>query len=113
MLAETRTRIHNYGERATGAPIGQYSDNYLKLRIDSGKGSDRKIVFSFTRDLQRDYSIIAISDTEYGLGFQNDVQAQKSKWLTERFGNDIWALSESELEQVDATIQEFVNNAFK
>ncbi len=113
MLAETRTRIHNYGERATGAPIGQYSDNYLKLRIDSGKGSDRSVIFSLTGQMENNYKVIAISDTEYGLGFDNATDGQKSVWLAERFGNDIWALSESELEQVDATIQEFVNNAFK
>ncbi len=132
MLGETRQRIHNFGERADGSPIGTYSPEYMKLRTGSystnkytkgkNKGqtrpkynatSDTKVIFSLTGQMQNDYQIIAISDTEYGLGFTNSVDANKSVWLAERFGNDIWALSESELKQVDAIVQEFVNNAFK
>jgi len=132
MLAKTHTRIHNYGERADGTPIGTYSDAYMKLRTDSystnyytkgkNKGQprplykrdfDTKVIFSLTRQMEKDYSIIAISDTEYGLGFQNPVDGQKSVWLQEQFGNNIWALSEEELSDVEAIIQEFVNNAFK
>jgi hypothetical protein len=132
MYGETKFRIHNEGQRATGAPIGQYSPEYMKLRtntyasntITRGKNigqtrpaynrtSDTKIIFSLTTDMENNYKVIAISDTEYGLGFDNPTDAQKSVWLAERFGNDIWALSESELEQVNAIVQEFVNNAFK
>lgn len=132
MLGETKFRIHNEGQRSTGAGIGQYSAAYMKLRTNSystnvftkgkNKGqvrpnynrtSDTDVIFSLTGTMENNYKVIAISDTEYGLGFDNSVDANKSVWLAERFGNDIWALSESELQGVDAIVQEFVNNAFK
>jgi len=114
MLGETKFRIHNEGLRATGNGIGQYNDRYLKLRVNKyNRTADRDIVFSLTGAMENNYKVIAISDTEYGLGFDNPDDAYKSVWLAERFGNDIWALSESELDQVNIIIQDFVNNAFK
>jgi hypothetical protein len=114
MLGETKFRIHNEGQRSTGSPIGQYNDKYLQVRIGKyNRTSDTDVIFSLTGQMENNYKVIAISDTEYGLGFDNATDGQKSVWLAERFGNDIWALSESELKQVDAIVQEFVNNAFK
>ena len=114
MLGETKFRIHNEGLRATGNGIGQYNDRYLKLRVNKyNRTSDRDIVFSLTGAMENNYKVIAISDTEYGLGFDNPDDADKSVWLAERFGNDIWALSEKELNDVNTIVQEFVNNAFK
>jgi len=99
---------------------GSYSTNkYTKgknkgqVRPQYNRTNDTKVVFSLTGQMENDYKVIAISNTEYGLGFDNPDDADKSVWLAERFGNDIWALSESELVQVDAIIQDFVNNAFK
>jgi len=114
MLGETKFRIHNEGLRATGNGIGQYNDRYLKLRVNKyNRTSDRDIVFSLTGTMENNYKVIEISDTEYGLGFDNPDDADKSVWLAERFGNDIWALSEKELNDVNTIVQEFVNNAFK
>jgi hypothetical protein len=114
MLGETKFRIHNEGQRSTGSPIGKYNDKYLQVRIGKyNRTSDTDVIFSLTGQMENNYKVIAISDTEYGLGFDNATDGQKSVWLAERFGNDIWALSESELKQVDAIVQEFVNNAFK
>jgi len=114
MLAVTKNRIHNEGLRADGTAIGQYNDKYLKVREGKfNRTADRQMIFSLTGAMENDYKVIAISDTEYGLGFDNQTDADKSRYLAERFGTNIWALSEEELKQVDSIIQQFVNNAFK
>ena len=113
MLPLTKNRIHVEGQRATGAPIGDYNTKYLKLRVMKyNRNADRDIIFSLTGAMENNYKVIAISDTEYGLGFDNPLDADKSVWLADRFGNDIWQLSESELTAMEAVIQQFVNNAF-
>lgn len=110
----TRNRIHVDGLRATGAPIGQYNDSYLKIRTGKTYNllSDPSIIFVLTGDMERNYKIIAISDTEYGLGFDIDTEAKKANWLADRFGNDIWQLSDSELDAMESIIQQYINDAF-
>lgn len=131
MLADTRDRIHNEGLRATGSPIGTYSPEYMKLRTDSYKSKvytrgekkglkrpqykllpDTNIIFFLTGAMQNNYKVIAISDTEYGLGFDIVDEGNKSVWLADRFGSDIWQLSDSELSTMESIIQQFVNDAF-
>lgn len=113
MLPLTKNRIHVEGQRATGSPIGDYNAKYLKLRVMKyNRTADRDIIFSLTGAMENNYKVIAISDTEYGLGFDNPFDADKSVWLADRFGNDIWQLSESELTAMESIIQQFVNDAF-
>ena len=112
MLAITRERIHEAGLNANGSSIGEYSDRYLKLRESSNLGSDRQVKLFFTGQMQNDYSVVDISDTEYGLGFQNQFNADKADWAEDKFGK-IYALTDSELDQVRAIVAEFVANTFK
>lgn len=112
MLAITRERIHEAGLNANGSSIGEYSDRYLKLRESNNLGSDRQVKLFFTGQMQNDYSVVDISDTEYGLGFQNQLNADKADWAEDKFGK-IYALTDSELDQVRAIVAEFVANTFK
>lgn len=112
MLAITRERIHEAGLNANGSSIGEYSDRYLKLRESNNLGSDRQVKLFFTGQMQNDYSVVDISDTEYGLGFQNQFNAEKADWAEDKFGK-IYALTDSELDQVRAIVAEFVANTFK
>ncbi len=143
MLAETKFRIHNTGTRADGSPIGSYSDSYIKVRMKQGRGSNRKVIFSLTGDLENNYKILAISDREYGLGFDFPQDVMKSQVLQDGqspytvpshtrnvngktvnvksythpgssgFGDNIWALSESELEAFDAIVDQFITDAIR
>jgi hypothetical protein len=112
MLAITRERIHEAGLNANGSSIGEYSDRYLKLRESNNLGTDRQVRLFFTGQMQNDYTVVDISDTEYGLGFQNQLNADKADWSEDRFGK-IYALTSSELDQVSAIVAEFVANTFK
>ena len=113
MQALTRERIHEAGQRADGSPIGDYSDSYMKLRQSKkyNRDGDRRVILSLTRQMENDYKVIALSDTEYALGFDNQFNADKANWAEERFGK-IYALTEQELEGVRAIVQEFIDQTF-
>jgi hypothetical protein len=142
MLAITRERIHEEGLKADGSNIGEYSDSYLKLREANALGSEKKVKLFFTGQMQNDYTVVDISDTEYGLGFQNKLNADKADWAEngttdatvkehtrnvngksikvkshtrkgrEGYGK-IYDLTDTELEQVRAIVKEFVANTLK
>jgi hypothetical protein len=115
MLAQTTERIHEFGLNADGNPIGSYSDGYLKLRENNKLGSDRKVILRFKADMEKNYGIVPISDTEYGLGFTNPTEGQKADWVENTYQKNgkIYALTDSELDQVRAIVAEFVANTFK
>ena len=119
MLSVTRTRIHEFGENADGRSLGNYSPSYLELRrkpTNQGGAADSNpnIRFSFTRDMQRNYSVIPMSKTEYGLGFTNPDDADKANWLEQnpKFGK-VWALTTEELDEVRDIIKEFIATKLK
>lgn len=107
MLAVTRSRIHEQGIKSDGSQIGTYSPSYLELRRENGLSNTNVNLF-FTGQMQNDYKVIEISNTEYGLGYSNKLDADKAKWNTERYGR-IFALTDDELEQVRDIIKEYLN----
>lgn len=114
MQAVTRERIHEQGRKGDGSQIGEYSDKYLKLRQSKkyNRTSDRKVILSLTGQMENDYKVIPLSDTEYALGFDNQFNADKADWNEERFGK-VYELTDEELQGVRNIVQEFITNAFK
>ena len=108
METVTRTRIHEQGIKSDGSQIGTYSPSYLELRREQKDRSNTNVNLVFTGDMEKDYKIIPISDTEYGLGYTDDNNADKAKWITERYGR-IFALTDDELDQVRNIIKEYLN----
>lgn len=108
MLSVTRSRIHEQGINSAGSQIGTYSSSYLELRREQEGRSNTNVNLVFKGDMERDYKIIPISDTEYGLGYSNKLNADKAKWNTERYGR-IFALTDDELSQVRDIIREYLN----
>ena len=142
MLPTTRERIHEFGKKADGSDIGQYSDSYLKLRQSEGLPSDKVYLF-YSGDLQNQYNIIPLDDKSYGLGWDNKFQADKAEWLedgrkasavgahdrklksgkvvkvksynragTKGYGQ-VWALTQEELDGVRAIVQDFIQRNFE
>lgn len=117
MCGEIRTRIHEKGLNASGAAIGIYDPEYLKVRIKKGKTSSPKVIISFSRQLQNDFAIgekLPINTGNgWGLGFKNNFNASKSDWMEEKYGT-IWALTSQEHKQAQAVAngetQKILNN---
>lgn len=60
-------RIHEQGKAADGSLIGTYSVGYLKFRSQNGRGSDSKVIASFTRQLSSALNVVA-TEKGYGIG---------------------------------------------
>jgi hypothetical protein len=107
LLALMTDRIHDQGKAADGSQIGEYSNSYLKLREKSNRGSDKKIVVSFTRQLENDWSVIA-TEKGYGIGFKNPFNKQKAQWVEDQKGKKIFKTTAEEKQQVILSIREQV-----
>ena len=112
MLGATRERIHEDGKNAADGQIGNYSSDYLKLRIENRLSADPKVKLFFTGQMQNDYKIVPLSDTEYALGFSNQFNADKADWAEERFG-EIYALTDQEMQGVRDIVSEYIKEIFK
>jgi hypothetical protein len=111
MLGVTQKRIHTDGKKADGSAIGSYSDSYMKLRERKQLGTDRNVTLFFTGQMQNDYKVVPLSDTEYGLGYDNSLNADKADWAEDRFGK-IFALTDQELNDVRTIVQAYLDKVF-
>lgn len=110
MIPVIAQRIHVDGKATDGNPIGEYSSPYLKKRIREGKGSGPAVIASFTRQLQNDYATIA-TRRGYGIGFNNELNFNKTTWVQETYGKDIWPLTKDEGETAIGLIKEVAAKA--
>lgn len=60
-------RIHEQGKAADDSQIGTYSVGYLRFRSTNGRGSDSKVIASFTRQLSSALNVTA-TDNGWGIG---------------------------------------------
>lgn len=104
-------RIHESGQASDGLGIGSYSSDYLKLRQKKySRSADTKIVVSLTRQLENDWSVIA-TNSGYGIGFLNQFNFQKARWVEQNKGKVIFNLSASEQQYVNDTVTKLVKDA--
>ena len=107
-------RIHEQGLKADGSKISDkgYSNAYLKLREKKGRIEGNKVVLSFTHQMELDFSVGATdpikTNNGYGLGFKDDFNADKSKWMEELYGDGIWDLSPSEEKMATNVAKDYV-----
>lgn len=99
MVAVVHDRIHKQGKDANDAEIGTYSNSYLSVRKKNNRTNDKKVVLSLTRQMENDFSVIA-TDDGYGLGYKNELNFEKSKWVEKNYNKDIFKLTENEEKQV-------------
>jgi hypothetical protein len=100
-----KVRTGNYGNsgkvsrgKRKGAlkDAGVYSrGKHKESRPQYHRSSDRKIIVSLTRQLENDWSVIA-TPSGWGIGFKNPLNAQKMKWVEQRKGKKIAALTSGE-----------------
>jgi hypothetical protein len=108
VLVLMTSRIHEEGKAADVGQIGTYNNNYLRLRQKCFKRSaDKKIIVSQTRQLENDWSVIGTGNG-WGIGFKNNVNAQKLKWVEEIKKKKIGALTASEKEFAITKFQKLV-----
>ena len=115
MLSRTSERIHPQSgstRRADGSTLGNYKLDYLALRKRKINDSSPNIKFVYSTLMEKDYKIVPLSPTEYGLGFSNPKNLDKADWLEQRFGK-VWALTTEELDKVRDIIKEYLATKLK
>lgn len=116
VLAEHKPRIFESGQDANKSKIGKYSTKpisiarknqarntgktyfkggYAEYHQAIGKGSD--VNFRNTDQMQMDYGIIQ-NGNQFGFGFQNNENYNKSQWLQDKFDKDVFDLTQRELD---------------
>ena len=88
-------RIFDKGQDANGKEIGEYSDAYVKTRERRGLGNNKKVILQFTGQMRNDYQLINQSG-QWGSGFLNQANADKSFWVEQTYEKSIFDLTEGE-----------------
>lgn len=109
LVALMTQRIHDKGLASDETPIGVYSNPYLKLRQDKFKRTaDAKVVISLTRQLENDWSVVEVKGG-YGIGFKNQFNRDKSKWVESNYSKEIFSLSAPERSYAAKRFNELVS----
>lgn len=99
LLGPVKSRIHGDGQASDGAEIGVYDNAYLRERQKRyNRTADSKIILSLTRQMENDFSVQAVGNTSFGLGFNNEKNYEKAMWNDKRFGHIVYALTKEEEE---------------
>lgn len=99
MLAPVKERIHSEGKAGDGSEIGQYKNTYLNYRLKQNRTSDTKIILSLTRQMENDFSVQAVGQNAYGLGYNNEENYNKAKYNDKRWNKEIFVLTKEEEEK--------------
>lgn len=129
-LAVHKPRIFKEGFDAKGSKIGTYSTKPISISKDKQARNTGKTYFKggyaeYKRDIgkfqgfvnlrntdqmSQDYGLVG-SGGNYGFGFQNSENYNKSQWMEQKYGKDIFDISKNELEVLaDVTVENFIKS---
>lgn len=112
-----RKRIFNDGLKASGAPIGTYSADYLKIRQTKyNRTSDAKKILVLTDSLRLNFVWDAINKTSYAIGVNGSqsyggkkvTNIDKVKWNDPT--NEIFIVSIAESKAAKEAFEKEMNN---
>lgn len=97
--AATYQRGPKKGEVKQGASSdpGTYTKGINKgqSRPKYNRDGSTKVIFSLTRQMENDLSVIAIPNG-YGIGYKNAENFNKSQWVEKIYNKPVWKLSDEE-----------------
>lgn len=96
VLGEVTNRIHTRGQKTNNSEIGSYKDSYMYTREKNNRGSSRNIIFSITRQMENDFTVVSTGN-RVGLGFNNDTNFKKATYLEQRFPGTYTLSAEEQL----------------
>jgi len=129
-LAIHKPRIFQQGLDANGSKIGTYGTNPISIskkrqarntgktyfkggyaEYKSAIGKNQGFVnLRNTDQMMTDYGLV-FNGGKFGFGFQNDINGDKSAWMTEKYQKDIFALSDSEVDVLANTLVAQLNQS--
>lgn len=108
MLPITHSRIFEQGKDSSGGDIGTYSKSYLKQRRKNNYPNSSKVILQATRQMSNDFSVV-LEDNFVGLGFKNQLNADKSAWAEGTYGKDIFSHTKNEVSRSVSLLRKEVN----
>lgn len=105
-------RVHEQGKASNGTQIGTYDSNYLELRKKHGY-SGSKVVLSLTTQMQNDFVADVTTDNHWAIGWLNDINSDKAKWMEEKYGKKIFNLTKEEKEAVLRVASKTIENILR
>lgn len=128
-LAIHKPRIFQQGQDAKGAQIGTYGTSPISISKSSqarqtgqtyfpgGYGEYKRIIgknpgYVILRNTDQmffDYGLQG-SSLDYGFGFQNQVNADKSGWMETKYNKEIFQLSDKEVDTLGTVLNAQISN---
>lgn len=129
VLAEQKRRIFSDGQDATGSEIGTYSTKPISIaRKDQARNTGKtyfsggyaeyksligrnpgRVILRNTDQMMMDYGVLVLGSDQYGLGFVNDDNGDKSDWLEEKYKKEIFSESDFEGEIMENVLYQELN----
>lgn len=128
-IGDMRKRIHVEGKDSNNSQIGTYSDGYMKVRTDNFKSdvytrgkkkSEKRILYnrnegtkviaSLTREMENTMKVFPLENGA-GIGWDDKHNFDKSEWVEETYGKNIYQLTSDELSNVKRVAYEEVEKA--
>lgn len=133
VLAEQKRRIFSTGNDAANAQIGTYSTKAISIaKSDQAKNTGKtyfaggyaeyktligrnpgRVILRNTDQMMMDYGVLVLGGDKYGLGFQNDVNGDKSEWMEEKYKKEIFAESDFEGQIMENVLFQELNQVIK
>lgn len=117
VFVEQRRRIFQQGRSSDNSKIGEYSTKptyisrtkqtkfvgktkfeggYREYKTLLGKGGDIGVNLRETDQMLFDLGPTVIGKNEFGIGFDNQFNADKKEWMEKKYGKDIFATTPEE-----------------
>lgn len=94
-------RAFKDGKYADGRSLGDYSPEYQKVRAKKGINQTKKVNLQFTGQMLKDFKLIVLGNDEYGSGFNNVENMNKSEWVEDLYRGSIFDLGEKEIQLLE------------
>lgn len=114
----TDKRIFRQGRDAFDKSLGRYSKGYQKTRnagiLYVRKGvkikitypSGTKVILQATSQMVNDYKLLVLPGGNFGSGFSNDVNFDKSFWVEDTYDKPIFQLTDKEDKQLEIILEQ-------
>lgn len=101
----TDQRIFRDGIDANNKLIGVYSKGYRKTRVRNNYPISRKVILQATGQMVNDYKFLILPGNNYGSGFSNSANFDKSMWVEDTYGKPIFELTDSEDKKMEVLLE--------
>ena len=101
----TDQRIFRDGIDANENLIGTYSASYQKTRRRKNYPISRKVILQATSQMVNDYKLLVLPGGNYGSGFSNTKNFDKSLWVEDTYNKSIFELTKSEEKKMEALLE--------